>query len=141
MLDKLRRYVPAILLLAVAVSAMSPVARADPVHMACRGQMLLPNKSIDTTAVLSLKIDLRALTVTVGGYQPVGILPPIPASQKSGIIKEAESNEVSFIGTTIGGVLSGTLDRVTGDANITFQKDKPQERFFSGICRPTERLF
>jgi len=56
-------------------------------------------------------------------------------------IQDTENNEVSFIGSTIQGVLSGRVDRVTGEANITFNVLTPQERFFSGICRPAQKLF
>jgi hypothetical protein len=123
-------------LVAVAVLAISPIAHADPVHMACSGARMLPNRRVDTNSVLSLTIDLRAGTVTVGGYQPVGIL---PASPESGV-QDSENNEVSFIGS-IQGVSSGSVDRVTGEANITFCVHTPQERFFSGICRPVQKLF
>jgi hypothetical protein len=121
------------------ITATSVIARADPVQMACSGGMLLPSSKVDTNSVLSLTIDLRAGTVTVGGYQPVAILPAIPASPESGL--DTENNEVSFIGSTIQGVLSGSVDRVTGQANITFHLHTPQERFFSGICRPAQKLF
>jgi uncharacterized membrane protein len=97
--------------------------------------MLLPNRKVDMNSVLSLTIDVRAGTVTVGGYQPLAILPATSASSAT------ENNEVSFIGSTIHGVLSGTVDKVTGKANITFQLQKPQEQFFSGICRPAQKLF
>ena len=127
-------------LVVVAVLAISPIAHADPVHMACSRGMLLPNSKVDTNSVLSLTIDLRAGAVTVGGYQPVGILPIFPATPKSGI-QDTENNEVSFIGSTIQGVLSGSLDRVTGEANITFNVLTPQERFFGGACRPAQKLF
>lgn len=127
-------------LVAVGVLAISPIAHADAVHMACSGEMLLPNSKVDTNSVLSLTIDSRAGTVTVGGYQPVGILPAPPASPKSGI-QDPGNNELSFIGSTIQGVLSGNVDRVTGKANITFNVHSPEERFFSGICRPAEKLF
>jgi hypothetical protein len=127
-------------LVTVVMLAISTAAHADPVYMACKGQMLLPNKRVDMNATLSLTIDLRAGTVTVGGYQPVVILPAIPEPPKSGI-KDTERNELSFIGSTIQGVLSGSVDRVTGEANITFQLKTPQERFFSGTCRPAEKLF
>ncbi len=127
-------------LLAVAVLAISPTAHADPVHMACSGEMLLPNRKVDTNTVLSLTIDLRAGTVTVGGYQPVAILPAIPASPESGIL-DTGKNEVIFIGSTIQGVLSGSVDRVTGEANITFHLHTTQEHFFRGICRPAQKLF
>ncbi len=53
-------------LVAVAVFAISAMAHADPIHMACSGGMLLPNSKVDTNSVLSLTIDLRAGTVTVG---------------------------------------------------------------------------
>jgi len=53
-------------LVVVAVLAISPIAHADPVHMACSRGMLLPNSKVDTNSVLSLTIDLRAGAVTVG---------------------------------------------------------------------------
>jgi hypothetical protein len=88
-------------LVAVAVLAISPIAHADPVHMACSGAMLFPNRRVDTNSVLSLTIDLRAGTGTVGGYQPVGMLPVFPVSPESGI-QDSENNEVSFIGSIQG---------------------------------------
>jgi len=102
--------------------------------------MLFPNGRVGTNHVLSLTIDLHAGTVTIGGYQPVGILPAIPAAPKSGI-QDAENSEVSFIGSTIHGVLSGSVDRVTGEAKITFQLKTPKEKFFSGNCKPAQNLF
>lgn len=125
-------------LVAVAVLAITPIAHADPVHMACSGAMMFPNRRVDTNSVLSLTIDLRAGTVTVGGYQPVGILPAFPASPESGI-QDSENNEVSFIGS-IQGVSSGSVDRVTGQTIITFYVNTPRERFFNGICRPAQKL-
>jgi hypothetical protein len=102
--------------------------------------MLLPNRRVDMSSVLSLTIDLRAGTVTVGGYQPVGMLPVFPVSPEAGI-QDSENNEVSFIGSTIHGVLSGSVDRVTRQAIITFNLRTPQERFFNGTCRPAQKLF
>ncbi len=127
-------------LVAVVMLVTSTAAHADPVYMACTGQMLLSNKRVDMKATLSLTIDLRAGTVTVGGYQPVVILPAIPAPAKSGI-KDTERNELSFMGSTIHGMLSGSVDRVTGEANITFDVHSAEERFFSGICRTAQKLF
>jgi hypothetical protein len=98
--------------------------------------MLSNNKVLDTNAVLSLTVDLPAGTVTVGGYPPVGIIPPIPA--KPGI-SNTENNEVSFFGSTSQGVLSGDVDRVTGEAYFHF--NTPQEKFFVGNCRPAQKLF
>jgi hypothetical protein len=138
MLDNLKR-VPAIsLLVAAAVMVISPIAHAEPVHMSCSGAKLLPNRRVENS-VLSLTIDLGAKTVTVGGYQPLVVMPAIPASPG---IPNTENNQVSFIGKTIlGGVLSGNVDRITGEANITFQANTPEEEFFSGICRPSQKLF
>jgi hypothetical protein len=127
-------------LAAVAVLATSQIAHADPVHMECSGGMLLPNGKVDANTVLSLAIDLRAGAVIVGGYQPVGILPAIPAPPESSI-PDTESNEVSFIGMTMQGILIGHVDRVTGSATITFQGHTPKEEFFSGICKPAQKLF
>ena len=117
----LGRCAPAISLLAVAALAVSSAAHADPIHMACSGGMLLQNNRVDTDYVLSLTIDLSAGTVTVGGYEPVGVIPP--TSGKIG------NNEVQFIGKTAQGALSGAVDRVTGKAEITFRVNTPQERF------------
>lgn len=139
MLDNLKCVRPISLLAAAAVLAVSPIAHAEPVHMKCSGQRLLPNGRMDMDSVQSLTIDLRAGTVTVGDYQPLTILPEIPASPG---VQNTERNTVSFIGKTIlGGVLSGSVDRITGKANITFQTNTPKEEFFSGICRPSQKLF
>jgi hypothetical protein len=136
-LDKFSRYVPA-MLVAVAVLAISSVAHADPVPMKCSGETLLPNGKVDRNSVLSLTIDLQAGTVTVGDYTPLGILPAIPASPGT---LDSERNKVSFIGKTIQGALHGNVDRITGEAHIFFQVKTPQERFFSGICKPVRKLF
>ncbi len=69
-------------LVAVAVLAISPIAHADPVHMACSGGMLLPNRKVDTNSVLSLTIDLRAGAVTVGGLPTGGNPSSIPSIAK-----------------------------------------------------------
>lgn len=121
-------------LLAVGFFAGHSTAQADVVHMACNGKTLLPNNTVDTNSSLSLAIDLLARTVTVGGYTPVAILPA------SGI-SDTASNEVRFIGSTMQGILRGTVDRITGEANITFQLKTPKERFFKGICQPAQKLF
>jgi hypothetical protein len=91
------KYVLAVSLLAVAVLAISPIAHADPVHMKCSGQRLLPNGRVDMDSILSLTIDLGAETVTVGGYEPLTIMPEIPASPAA---PNTKNNEVSFIGET-----------------------------------------
>jgi|HubBroStandDraft_6_1064221.scaffolds.fasta_scaffold314748_1 hypothetical protein len=96
--------------------------------------MLLQNNRVDADYELSLTIDLSAGTVTIGGYEPVGVIPP-PAPGKIG------NNEVRFIGKTDQGALSGAVDRVTGEAEITFRVNTPQERFFSGFCKPVPTLF
>jgi hypothetical protein len=137
MLDKFSKY--AISLLAVAVLAVSPMAHADPVHMTCSGQRLLPSGAVDMDSVLSITIDLGAKTVTVAGYQPLVIIPAIPASPG---VPNTENNQVSFIGKTIpGGILSGSVDRITGEANVIFQGETPQEEFFRGVCKPAQKLF
>jgi hypothetical protein len=126
-------------LVAVAVLAISPIAHADPVHMACSGQMMLSNNKVqDTNAVLSLAVDLRAGTVTVGGYAPLGIYPAFPLSPSKEI---QETNEVNFVGTKAEGGVIGSVDRVTGEAHIFFKAQTPQEQFFNGICRPAQKLF
>jgi hypothetical protein len=101
--------------------------------MACSGGVLLQNNRVDSDYVLSLTIDLSAGTVTVGGYEPVGVIPPTP--EKIG------NNEVRFNGKTDQGTLSGIVDRATGEAEITFRVNTPQERFFSGFCKPVPTLF
>src|SRR5260221_5799472 len=115
---------------AIGVLAVSPAAHADPVHMACSGEMLLPNKGVDTNTALSLTIDVPAGAATVGGDQPVSILPSTPAGPG---ISDGGNNEVSFFGATTQGVLSGRVDRVTGEANITFHTGTSQERFLNGF--------
>jgi hypothetical protein len=125
-------------LVAIVMLVTSTAAHADPVYMACTGQMLLSNKRVDMKATLSLTIDLRAGTVTVGGYQPVGLVPAIPAAPG---IPNTESNMVVFFGATSQGVLSGRVDRVTGEASVHFSPDKPQDQFFDGVCRATQKLF
>jgi hypothetical protein len=120
-------------LLAVAVLAVSSAAHADPIHLTCSGGMLLQNNKVDADYVLSLAIDLSAGTVTVGSYEPVGVIPP--ARGKIG------NNEVRFNGTTDQGTLSGAVDGVTGEAEITFRVNTPQEKFFSGFCKPVPTLF
>jgi hypothetical protein len=125
-------------LVAIGVLVIGPMAHADPVYMACTGQMLLPNKKVDMNATLSLAIDLRAGAVTVGGYQPVGLVPAIPAAPG---IPNAESNMVVFFGATSQGVLSGRVDRITGEASVHFSPDTPQDQFFDGVCKTTQKLF
>jgi hypothetical protein len=120
--------------------AFSPIARADPIHMVCSGKTLLTNRTVDTNTVLSLTVDLRTEMVTVGEYQPVAILPAIPGPPTFPGLRD-NGNVVRFRGPTINGVLRGTVDRITGEANITFQLNTPQERFFRGICRTAEKLF
>lgn len=116
----------------VTVAFAAPVA-ADPIYLACRGQTLLANKQVDADAALSIGIDLSDRTVTVDGNQPLTIM-PTPGS--------ARSNQVEFFGQTLfSGFIHGNVDRLTGSANITFQVKAPQERFFSGTCRPSEKLF
>jgi hypothetical protein len=135
---KFSRYVPA-MVVAVAVLAVSSTTRADPVDMTCSGGMLLPNGRVNSDHVLSLTIDMTAKTVTVGGYDPLGFFPEFPASPGS---PNTEKNEVRFMGKTdLGGWLIGSVDRITGEANISFQDHTPKEEFFSGICKPARKLF
>ncbi len=120
-------------MVAVVMLTISPIAHADPVHMACSGQMLLSSKRVDTDAVLSITVDMIAEKVTVGANEPVSFLPPIPGT---------ENNEVHFIGaTTHGGVLHGHVDRITGETTVVFWANTPKEEFFSGNCRPAKKLF
>jgi hypothetical protein len=95
--------------------------------------MLHQDNRVDTDYVLSLTIDLSTGTVTVGGYEPVGVIPP--TREKTG------NDEVRFVGKTAQGALSGIVDRVTGEAAITFRVHTPQEKFFSGFCKPVPTLF
>jgi hypothetical protein len=86
-------------LVAVTALAISPIAHADPVNIACSGAKLLPNGTI-TNTILSPTVDLRAGTVTVGDNQPAGIL-PAPAPPESGLDQSKiieRRNELSFIG-------------------------------------------
>jgi hypothetical protein len=129
----LGRFAPAISLLAVAALAVSSAAHADPIHMACSGGMLLQSNKVDEDYVLSLTIDLSAGTATVGGYEPVGVIPPTP--EKIG------NDEVRFARKTAQGALIGIVDGVTGEAGITFRVNTPREKFFSGFCKPVSTRF
>ena len=128
-------------LVAVAALAISPIAHADPVNIACSGAKLLPNGTI-TNTILSPTVDLRAGTVTVGDNQPAGIL-PAPAPPESGLDQSKiieRRNELSFTGPKEDN-LFGRIDRVTGEANIFFQPKTPEEQFFHGTCKPALKLF
>lgn len=113
----------------VLIVAAPAAAKDDPVYLACRGQTLLPDKRVDPGVTLSLAIDPRANTVTIEGNQAATILPG------------PQSNQIEFLGSTLGGAIHGDVDRITGTANITFQVNTSGERFFSGVCQPAEKLF
>lgn len=120
------------LLIATTALAINAPAHAT-VRLVCHGKTLLADGLVDGRSALSLTIDDRAGTVTVGGFQPVGILPSISTSPSE--------EEVGFIGSTSRGLIHGDVNRITGRSNITLQGETDREQFFSGICRTAQKIF
>lgn len=108
------------------------MARADRVHLACDGEMrVLPTGEVDEKYVLTLTIDLRARTATVGSYAPV---PMSSKSEGDTVVFQAEPDSTY-------GVSTGTLDRFTGAASIHIITLTHGLYMFHGTCRAAQKLF
>jgi hypothetical protein len=79
---------------------------------------------------MALTIDLRARTVTVGGFGTARI-------------SHEDQNTVVFIANpeaTIG-ISTGTLDRITGVVNMHMIMLREGVLTFHGMCKPAQKLF
>jgi len=102
----------------------------QPIQMSCTGQMthVVSGKSWDDS--MALTIDLRARTVTVGGFGTARI-------------SHEDQNTVVFIANpeaTIG-ISTGTLDRITGVVNMHMIMLREGVLTFHGMCKPAQKLF
>jgi hypothetical protein len=108
------------------------VASAEPVHLACVGEVRLQNASGETVDhdTLSVVIDQTAGTVTVGSRAPVQIMSKPDADA---LVFQARPGSRE-------GVSTGTIDRFTGASSIHIIRSDGLYKFY-GQCRPAQRLF
>jgi hypothetical protein len=132
-----------------AIAAMliaSPIAYAEPVHLTCNGEILTANKKILETNTKSLTVDLAAGqgmggTVTFDGIGPLGVLPDLyhKDAETGRLVPDVIQPEdtVVFWGAEDLPVVSGTLNRITGQVGVQFQDGS----FYAGTCKVSRRLF
>jgi hypothetical protein len=119
------------LALIAAVMSAARIALAEPIHLACEGNMSSPGDDRGESRVISLVIDEAARVVTVHGYAPVSI------------ISEPDSESVIFDADPKSnfGVSTGSVNRVTGEAQIHIITGTAGLVMFFGRCKPAKRLF
>jgi hypothetical protein len=122
------------LMMIIAVLIIAPVAQAEPVLLACHGEMRVLGPAgfgqAPESRVLSLAIDLRARTVTIEGYDPV----PLP--------EPSDDDKVVFVnyGATVG-VSTGAVNRKTGALWVHIIPRDGGLLGFEGVCKPAKKLF
>ena len=119
-----------VIVLAVAINPS--IASAEPMRLACEGEVRLQNADGETIDkdILSVVIDLAAKTVTVGSRGAVPIVSK-PDADTMVFIAEPGSRE---------GVSTGTVNRFTGVASIHIIRTDGLYKFY-GTCRTAQRLF
>jgi hypothetical protein len=109
----------------------SQVARAQPIFLACNGDMVDHAHGTSEKRAIIVAVSLEARTITVLGYDPVVI------------VSEANDRTVGFAATERGvasGVTAGKINRITGLASIDF-KTNDGVQSFDGACKRAEKLF
>jgi hypothetical protein len=118
-------------LLILTALTFSEVAQAQPIFLACNGDMVDKSHGTTEKRAIIVAVDLEGRTVTVLGYDPVVV------------VSEASDGTVGFAGTERGvvtGVTAGKINRITGIASIDF-KMNDGFRIFDGACKRAEKLF
>jgi hypothetical protein len=98
-------------LLILTVLTFSQVAQAQPIFLACNGDMADHAHGTSEKRAIIVAVNLEARTITVLGYDPV-----------------------------VTGVTAGKLNRITGLASIDF-KTNDGVQSFDGVCKRAEKLF
>ena len=118
-------------LLSLTVLTFSEVADAQPIFLACNGDMADHAHGTGEKRAIIVAVNLEARTITVLGYYPVVI------------VSEATDGTVGFAATERGvvtGVTAGKINRITGLASIDF-KTNDGVQSFDGACKRAEKLF
>jgi len=118
------------LMLILTALTFSQVAQAQPIFLACNGDMADHAHGTSEKRAIIVAVNLEAHTITVLGYDPVLI------------VSEATDGTVGFSATRGGvtGVTAGKLNRITGLASIDF-KTNDGVQSFDGVCKRAEKLF
>jgi hypothetical protein len=106
-------------------------AQAEPVQLACTGQMTAAIRQVTEDSIIALTIDLRAKTATVGGY---GTVPILGDSDGDTVVFMTNKNSIV-------GVSTGTINRITGVASIHIITLTDGLYMFYGVCKPAQKLF
>jgi hypothetical protein len=109
-------------LLILTVLTFSEVAQAQPIFLACNGDMVDHAHGTSEKRAIIAAVNLEARTITVLGYDPVLI------------VSEATDGTVGFSATR------GRVTGVTGLASIDF-KTNDGVQSFDGVCKRAEKLF
>jgi hypothetical protein len=118
-------------LVVITTLVIAPAANCEPAHLACEGAM--SETRVGASAgegkyLVSLAIDLNARTVRVEGHPSVPIRGPI------------DEDVIVFASPkTADDVLSGSVNRITGEALISFLTNPVFE--FRGRCHRGQSLF
>jgi hypothetical protein len=119
------------LMLILTVLTFSQVAQAQPIFLACNGDMVDHVHGTSEKRSIIVAVNLEARTITVLGYDPVVI------------VSEANDGTVGFAATERGiatGITAGKLNRITGLTSIDF-KTNDSVQSFDGSCKRAEKLF
>jgi hypothetical protein len=114
----------------VIVLVISQIAHAEPVLLACYGEIRNARSEQTEKYALPVRIDLQAGTVRVENYEAVPFMGP------------PEDDTVAFIAKpeTKIGVSTGSINRITGQASIHIIRNDGL-LIFEGNCRRAEKLF
>jgi hypothetical protein len=117
-------------LLILTALTFSEVAQAQPIFLACNGDMVDHAHGTSEKRAIIVAVNLEGRTIMVLGYDPVVI------------VSEATDGTVGFAATRGGvtGVTAGKLNRITGLASIDF-KTNDGVQSFDGVCKRAEKLF
>ena len=123
------------LMMVLATLFIGAVAHAEPVLLACYGEMHVLGvagvRQLPEKYSLPIAIDVETKSIKVGTYDLLPLMGD-PKDDTVGFLAKPGSKY---------GVSTGTLNRVTGAASINFLPPEGGVLGFEGICKPAKKLF
>jgi hypothetical protein len=118
-----------LLAIGMALTFAGPCLATDAIHLACAGDLYIRGQV--EKHVFSMAIDLESRAVTIQGYDPVPMF------------GDTSRETVAFMARpgSLGGVSTGTLNRMTGATSVHIISQIDGLLIFEGLCKPTQRLF
>jgi hypothetical protein len=116
------------ILIVASALMISGVVRAEPLHLACHGEIHTPANPKPERYTLTIVLDLAQQTISTEHY---GSAP---------FVDKPENETVAFLNNTNKGISTGTLNRYSGELSLHIITPDGL-LIFNGTCTRAERLF